>query len=88
MKDNEVKKIGEEAWNVKYEYPELGYQNLVFLFYYYNLKDYKNNYSTISDLINKKEQDLKDLEKLIEELKESKNELKGNEEIIYEILNL
>ena len=72
---------------VKYEYPELGYQNLESLFYYYNLKYYKNNYSTISDLINKKEQDLKDLEKLIEELKESKNELKGNEEIIYEILN-
>ena len=78
IKDHEI---------VKYEYPELGYQNLECLFYYYNLKDYKNNYSTISDLINKKEQDLKDLEKLIEELKESKNELKWNEEIIYEILN-
>ena len=78
IKDHEI---------VKYEYPELGYQNLECLFYYYNLKDYNNNYSTISDLINKKEQDLKDLEKLIEELKESKNELKGNEEIIYEILN-
>ena len=78
IKDHEI---------VKYEYPELGYQNLECLFYYYNLKDYKNNYSTISDLINKKEQDLKDLEKLIEELKESKNELKVNEEIIYKILN-
>ena len=68
IKDHEI---------VKYEYPELEYQNL----------ECCNNYSTISDLINKKEKDLKDLEKLIEELKESKNELKWNEEIIYEILN-
>ena len=56
---------------VKYEYPELEYINLKGLFYNYNLKDYKYKFSTISYLINKKELDLMDLEKLIEKLKES-----------------